>query len=374
MNCMEEQVLGNYRVLKKIGSGGMGSVYLARDTGLEREVVVKIISPQLARSPKLMARFRVEAIAQARLNHPNIVTIHSFEQQGDTYFIVMEYVPGKTLNNITGKQEKLPVEQALGLFSQALEGIAYAHCQGVLHRDIKPANIFVTPEGRLKIGDFGIAKVSGIDGLTRSGTTMGTLLYASPEQIRGEKVGPGTDIYSLGVTLYEMLTGVQPFKSGSGSDYEIQQAHLEKMPGGPAALNRAISSALDAVIMRSLSKDQAARFRDAAAFRRALEKAAQWEKKPGFLSRGGAGGSPLEAVKARIKAAPGFKNIKIRERLKNISSAGIFKTLKESAGRAVDFFKADGGDASLEENRKRTLLLILIPLLILLLVIAAVSL
>jgi serine/threonine protein kinase len=135
-------ILGNYRILKKIGEGGMGSVYLTRDLTLEREVAIKIIAPELARNPGLMARFRVEAIAQAKLNHTNIVTIHSFNQEKDIYYIVMEYMEGKTLK--AAIKENIPVVQALKIFSQLLGGIAYAHSKGVVHRDIKPSNIFLT--------------------------------------------------------------------------------------------------------------------------------------------------------------------------------------------------------------------------------------
>jgi serine/threonine-protein kinase len=166
------KILGNYRILKKIGEGGMGSVYLARDLSLEREVAVKIIAPELARNPGLMARFRVEAIAQAKLNHTNIVTIHSFDQEKDIYYIVMEYMEGKTLKAAIKEKENLPVVQALKIFSQLLGGIAYAHAQGVVHRDIKPSNIFLTGLQVAKIGDFGIAKVEGIEGLTKLGTTF----------------------------------------------------------------------------------------------------------------------------------------------------------------------------------------------------------
>jgi len=215
-------------MIRKIGEGGMGSVYLARDLSLEREVAIKIISPELARNPELMARFRVEAIAQARLNHTNIVTIHSFEHRKQIYYIVMEYVEGKTLKVLIRECGKIPVRQSLEIVSRILAGLSYAHSMGVLHRDIKPANIFITGGDEVKIGDFGIAKVKGIDGLTRVGSTLGTPLYSSPEQIRGKKMGPATDIYSLGVTLYEMLTGTPPFNSSTGLNFEIQQGHLEK--------------------------------------------------------------------------------------------------------------------------------------------------
>jgi serine/threonine-protein kinase len=343
---MEQKLLGNYRIVKKIGEGGMGAVYLALDVGLERMVAVKIISPELARSSHLMARFRVEAIAQARLNHPNIVTIHSFEQLEDTYYIVMEYMKGKTLKDMIKEKGKLPVEQALRIFFQLLEGIAYAHRKGVLHRDIKPANIFVKPNGTVKIGDFGIAKVSGIDGLTRAGAAVGTPLYSSPEQIRGEKMGTGTDIYSMGVVLYEMLTGVQPFKTGSGSDFEIQEAHLEKIPGKPSVLNPNVTPALDDVVMKGLAKSPAQRFRSAEDLKKAVA------------------GLEIPDL-ARVKKKTAKKKIAFIEKIKGI------KNIKNLGKNMGNIFKVPAGAHTLKDSQKRKLLIILIPLLILLLIIIA---
>jgi serine/threonine protein kinase len=357
---MEGKVLGNYRVIKKIGEGGMGEVYLSRDMTLERDVAIKVISPELARNPNLMARFRVEAIAQARLNFPNIVTIHSFEQLGDTYYIVMEYVDGKTLKNIIKESPKMPVQRVLKIFSGLLEGMAYAHKKGVLHRDIKPANIFVAADETVKIADFGIAKVSGIDGLTRVGSTVGTPLYSSPEQIRGEKVGPEADIYSIGVTLYEALTGVQPFKTGSGSDFEIQKAHLEVIPGKPSTINSTVSPALDAVIMKSISKSPAQRYRSAEAFKKAIDQFSAEEKPsaaPVFDL------SPLKNIRLKIPS------VKI-EKIKGIE---IPKKLKDAGKNAAHLFKTPAGNTPPVDSRRKILLLILIPLLILLLIAIAYS-
>jgi serine/threonine-protein kinase len=362
---MEGKILGNYQILRKIGEGGMGTVYVARDVGLERDVAIKIISPELARNPGLMARFRVEAIAQARLNHSNIVTIHSFEQQKDTYYIVMEYVEGKTLKEIINERAKIPVKQALKIFSRLLEGIAYAHRKGVLHRDIKPANVFITTDEMVKIGDFGIAKVSGIDGLTRAGSTLGTPLYSSPEQIRGEKMGPETDIYSLGVTLYEMLTGVQPFKTGSGSDFEIQQAHLEKTTGKPSLLNSAVPSDLDAIVMKSLAKSPSERFRNTEAFKKAVE-ALKGETAPAEESKEG-------RKKVKSPAVDFFwlktlKNVYFKATLVN-----RLKGIKNVGKNVGNRLKISGGIDSLKISQKKKLLIILIPLLILLLLVIAYS-
>ncbi len=269
---MEGQSLGNYRILKKLGEGGMGSVYLAKDITLEREVAIKIISPQLTKNPRLMARFKVEAIAQARLNHANIVTIHAFDQQQDSYYIVMEYIEGQTLKSIIKESGKIPLPQALSIVSRILDGLNYAHSRGVLHRDIKPANIFITCHGQIKIGDFGIAKVEGIDGLTRIGSPLGTPLYSAPEQILGQPVDAAADVYSIGVTLYEMLTGATPFKSPTGSHFEIQKAHLEQIPPKPSELSPTIPKPIDELIMKALAKNPAQRFPNASALKEALDK------------------------------------------------------------------------------------------------------
>ncbi|UCH97937.1 MAG: serine/threonine protein kinase [Candidatus Aminicenantes bacterium] len=346
---MKGKAIGNYRILRKIGEGGMGSVYLACDMSLEREVAIKIISPELARIPHLMARFRVEAIAQARLNHTNIVTIHSFEHQEDTYYIVMEYVSGKTLKRIIKEKGKIPVKQALTIAAHILEGLSYAHTRGVLHRDIKPANIFITADNTVKIGDFGIAKVKGIDGLTRVGSTLGTILYSSPEQLRGEKMGPATDIYSLGVTLYEMVVGQPPFTSSSGSNHEIQLGHLEKIPPTPSSLDNAVPPSVDALIMKSLAKSPRERYGTAREFKAAVDR----------LAAGAPGKKKIigKAKEPKVIALPQINIPKIKLPKLKLIPYPIFRT-PGASDRGFD---------------KRKLLVILIPLLILLFIVIALA-
>ncbi len=266
------EVLGNYRVLKKLGEGGMGTVYLARDLSLEREVALKVISPELARNPRLMARFRVEAIAQAKLNHSNITVIHSFDQEKESYYIVMEFVDGKTLKNVIKEEGTIPVDRALKIFSQVLEGIAYAHSRGVVHRDIKPSNIFLTKDQRVKIGDFGIAKVKGIEGLTKMGASLGSPLYSSPEQLLGKKTDGRTDVYSLGITLYEMLTGKLPFKPSDDSEYKIIKEVIEVKPQKPSELDKRIPAAIDSIVMKSLAKSPDDRFQSVNEFEQEIKK------------------------------------------------------------------------------------------------------
>ncbi|NIM12800.1 MAG: protein kinase [Candidatus Aminicenantes bacterium] len=356
---MEGKTLGNYRIIKRVGEGGMGSVYLARDLSLQREVALKVIAPELARSPQLMARFRVEAIAQARLNHTYIVTIHSFDHQDDIYYIVMEYVKGKTLKGIIKETGKIPVHQSLSIVSCILEGLDYAHSKGVLHRDIKPANVFITADNTVKIGDFGIAKVEGIDGLTRAGSTLGTPLYSSPEQIRGEKMGSATDIYSLGVTLYEMVTGTLPFGSPTGSNFEIQKGHLEKIPPKPSSINSVVSPAVDALIMKSLAKMPEERFHLAAEFKKAVDN---------ILAESVSSKERVKLPKLTLPKIkfPAVKVSSIKDKFKSSGNRfqQMLKPFKDVLKSASPTRTRAGGNFD-----KRTLLIILIPLLILLLIV-----
>jgi serine/threonine protein kinase len=372
---MEGKTIGNYRILKKIGEGGMGSVYLAHDMTLEREVAIKIISPELARNPRLMARFRVEAIAQARLNHTNIVIIHAFDHQEETYYIVMEYVPGKTLKTIIKEKGKIPVQQSLRIAARILDGLCCAHSQGVLHRDIKPANIFITADDNVKIGDFGIAKVKGIDGLTRVGSTLGTPHYSSPEQIRGQKMDAGTDIYSLGITLYEMVTGTLPFTSPSGSNYEIQVGHLEKNPLPPSALDRTIPASVDTLILKCLAKSPLQRYPGAVEFKRAIEGLpgdTGAKKKAGVLPGFKIPKIKLPKIKPPAIDSSVLKKIDIKipgiKGFMQSLPASLKKSLSSSSTRPRRSHARGFGDFD-----KRKLLIILIPLLILLFMIIALA-
>lgn len=265
-------VLNNYRILEKIGEGGMGTVYTAHDTSLHRDVALKIISPELARKPGLIDRFKVEAIAQAKLNHPNIVTIHAFTQKEDVYYIVMELVQGSTLREVIRQQPKASLPQILNIFSQVLSGIAYAHTQGVIHRDIKPSNIFFDKYQTVKIGDFGIAKVEGFDGLTATGTTMGSPLYSSPEQLLGKKTDGRTDIYSLGMLLYEMLTGATPVNLDGKYGYEALKEALDFLPRSPMEMDPSIPQPISDLVMKCIDKDVDQRFTDVSAIAREVDR------------------------------------------------------------------------------------------------------
>lgn len=279
-------VIGNYEVRDKVGEGGMGAVYRGVDLMLEREVAIKVLRPELANTPQLVERFRIEAVALARLNHPNIATLYSFLRHGDEFLMVMEFVRGETLDSLLRRTGALGVGPAITLFCQALDGIAHAHAHAIIHRDLKPANLMLTAQGTIKVMDFGIARVLGGGRMTRTGRLIGTLEYMSPEQVRGQETDARSDIYSLGIVLYEMLTGQVPFKSDS--DYDLMHAHLEEMPTAPRVFAPHLPPAIEAIILRALAKSPADRFQTIAEFRAALASALGVEPTnqplPAFLS------------------------------------------------------------------------------------------
>lgn len=261
-------VVGNYKIIDKIGEGGMGAVFKGVDLMLEREVAIKMLRPELARQPNVVERFRTEAVTLAKLNHPNVATLHSFFRQGDDFFMVMEFVRGQTLADMIKAQGALQADRALELFCMALEGIDHAHQMGIIHRDIKPANMMLTEAGSIKVMDFGIARVLGTDRLTKAGHLIGTVEYMSPEQIRGEETDARSDIYSLGILLYEMLTGRVPFNSTS--EYELMRCQIEEVPTPPRALAPQIPVAVEQAIMCALAKKPEARYQSASEFRTML--------------------------------------------------------------------------------------------------------
>ena len=255
--------LGHFLIKAEIGRGGMGTIYFAVDAMLNREVALKVVHPQLADNQQLMERFKIEAMTQARLNHPNIVTIFSFNRIDDEYVIAMEYIAGRSLKEMLQEKKQLPASEAVDIITQVAEGLRYAHAHSVIHRDIKPANILISREGKVKISDFGIAKILGTQGLTKTGILVGTPWYTSPEQIVGKEIDFRTDLYSLGVTFYEVLTGRVPFDSETNSEFQIQKAHLETPPPRPSIYNPEIGSKLEKFILQALQKKVDKRFQSA---------------------------------------------------------------------------------------------------------------
>ncbi|HYP27132.1 MAG TPA: serine/threonine-protein kinase [Blastocatellia bacterium] len=261
-------VVGTYKITDKIGEGGMGAVFKGVDLMLEREVAIKMLRPELASQPQVVERFRSEAITLAKLNHPNIATLFSFLRHGNDFFMAMEFVRGQTLDDAIRQYGAMSPERAITLFCQALEGIDHAHRIGIIHRDIKPANMMLTETGSIKVMDFGIARVLGSARLTRQGNIVGTIEYMSPEQVRGEETDARSDIYSLGILLYEMLTGRVPFESQS--EFELMKAQIEQAPTPPRSFAAHIPLPIEQAIMRSLAKKPDARFQTAGEFRSVL--------------------------------------------------------------------------------------------------------
>jgi serine/threonine protein kinase/dienelactone hydrolase len=252
----------HYRILEKLGEGGMGVVYLAEDTRLERKVAIKFLPQHISSDSEEKARFKIEAKAAAALNHPNIATVHSIEEADDQLFIVMEYVKGKELKDFIepNKGLSLPINDIINYIIQIAEGLNAAHKADIIHRDIKSSNIMITEDGNVKIMDFGLAKLRGKTKLTKIGTTIGTIDYMSPEQAQGEEVDRRTDIWSFGIVLYEMLTGKMPFKG----DYEqaVLYSILNEEPEPANVQNSEVSSELAHISAKALQKKPDSRYSD----------------------------------------------------------------------------------------------------------------
>ncbi|MDD1620122.1 MAG: protein kinase [Methylococcaceae bacterium] len=262
-------VVGGYKVIELVGEGGMGTVFRGLDILLEREVALKLLRPELPHNPHLVKRFRTEAVALARLNHPHIVTLHQLFRDGDNYFMVLEFVLGETLDRLIKRCGPIPWQTALPLICQALEGLEHAHILKVIHRDIKPANLILTQAGVVKLMDFGVARMLENSEATQSGYILGTLKYMSPEQIQGQDIDYRVDIYAIGMVLYELLTGHAPFDKQT--DYELIRAHVEEYPKPPMMYLPHIPPRLDAAVLRALEKSPAERFQSASEFRGELE-------------------------------------------------------------------------------------------------------
>lgn len=285
--------VGDYEVIGVLGAGGMGKVYKVRNTISERIEAMKVLLPNLATNPDLEGRFLREIKLLATLDHPNIASLRTALRIENQLLMIMEFVEGTTLAQQL-QHGPLPLAQTVDCVSQVLSALSYAHERGVIHRDIKPANMMLTPSGVVKLMDFGIAKASADPKLTGTGQTLGSLSYMSPEQVKAQPLDTRSDIYSLGVSLYELVTGKRPFKEDS--DYALMAAHLQKTPVAPIELDPKLPPTLNAIILMAMAKDPASRFQSAAAFRNALES---------VRSVLGPATPPLEAARRAAAPAPG---------------------------------------------------------------------
>jgi eukaryotic-like serine/threonine-protein kinase len=259
---------GRYRIIRRIGAGGMAEVWCATDTQLDRKVALKILQPRFAQDQEFVERFRREASSAAGLQHPNVVNVFDRGEYDGTYYIAMEYVEGASLRDLVNRG--MSVEAAVGVTRQILAAARFAHSNGVIHRDLKPGNVLVDRNGRATVTDFGIAK-AGVSEITQTGSVMGTAQYLSPEQAQGLEVTAASDLYSVGVILYEALTGRVPFEADSAVAVALKQ--VSEVPRPPSELNPKVSRALDAVVLKALAKDPANRFASADEFEAALDTA-----------------------------------------------------------------------------------------------------
>jgi serine/threonine-protein kinase len=266
----EQVVGGRYRVVRKLGGGGMADVYLCEDLTLGRHVAIKVLLQRYLNDPTFVERFRREAKAAAGLNQQNLVSIYDWGEVDGTYYIAMEYVEGETLKDLIRRRGRLSGNESVAVTTQLLAAVDFAHRSGIVHRDIKPQNVMLDRSGTVKVMDFGIAR-AGDSGMTEAGSILGTAQYLAPEQAKGYPVDERSDLYSVGVCLYEMLTGTVPFKGDSAVTVALK--HVNEVPAEPAELVPSLPYALNQIVLKAMAKDPADRYQSAAEFARDLRAA-----------------------------------------------------------------------------------------------------
>ena len=267
---MESVLLNNrYQLLELVGSGGMAAVYRGIDTLLQRQVAVKVLREGFAGDPAFLARFQREARAAANLDQPNVVTVYDVGQDGNRHYIVMEYVDGQDLKTLIRRKGRLHVDETLEIAIQICAGVGHAHKAGIIHCDVKPQNVLITKDGRVKVTDFGIARALSESGITESDTVWGSPLYFSPEQAAGEPPSPASDVYSIGIIMYEMLTGLPPFQAEKPAALALM--HMREEPQPLAVKNPHVPSQLEWIVRKVLAKEPAARYRTAEQMGRILD-------------------------------------------------------------------------------------------------------
>ena len=315
---MEQNSLLNdrYLLLESLGSGGMANVYKAQDKMLERLVAIKVLKPEFSRSPTVQVRFRQEAKAIANLSHPNIVTVHDFGFDQNQLFLVMEYVPGFNIKQMLKQKAAFSESEALPIMLQVCAGLGYAHRAGIIHCDIKPHNIIVTPDNRVKVMDFGIARaIAGINPHEQSDVVWGSPLYFSPEQATGKAPLPASDVYSAGVVFYEMLTGRPPFVAKTAES--LARLHRDAKATDPVQYNKDISPKMSEVLLKVLSKEPSNRYRTADQFGRvlaSLRPSSPANTQPAQIAMGVSSGKPIgrrERTQRRQQKAPDWVTISL---------------------------------------------------------------
>ena len=288
------EISGRYRLDERLGAGGMSTVYRALDNVLEREVAVKLLAEHLSEDDGFVARFRREALAAAKLVHPNVVQVYDSGRDADAHrhYIVMEYVNGPTVTRLMRERGRLTPQAAVDIAAQACEGLEYAHRHGVIHRDVKPGNLLINPDGVVKLADFGIAKAAEDSRITQIGSVVGTAAYLSPERAGGADATPSADVYSLGVVMYQLLAGRLPFESGSLPELAMRQ---QERPPDLSTLNGDVGPELARAVARALAPTPELRYDSAAEFRDAL--------RAGVRGRDSAATASLETAATRHATA-----------------------------------------------------------------------